>query len=221
MGNRIRSRSFFSVIEELCERGDILIRKLTSTDSSASLPAGTRLRVQIVDGDERFSIEGKPVSKELDAFLDRVVNLDTGNSSNDDQYGTTERKNVGDHWDVNKASMVADAERHGHTFLADKISGHVKFERLTQVKDTECLQIRVMTKVDDFSDKAVEGFEVQNSSISMDIKALLPADQSMPALEESQRVAMRAKMESVSQSGMVLDMSSVISLKTEYIYQRQ
>lgn len=200
---------------------DIVVRKLTTSDGSVSLPPGTKVRVEVVDGDESFSIDGKVVSKELDSFLDRVVSIDTGGTDNDGQFGTKERQKIGHHWDVKKAGMVADAKQHGHAFQSDNISGHVKLERLTQVKGTECLQIRVISKVNEFSDKAARGFEVVSSSISMDTKVLLPVDQSTPALEESQRVNMRAKMESVSQPGMTLEISSVFSLKTEFSYQRQ
>ena len=56
-----------------------------------------------------FEIEGAPASGKVSKALDLVVNITSGGPTDDDIFGTTERKKAGDSWPINKAVAITDA----------------------------------------------------------------------------------------------------------------
>ncbi len=84
---------------------------VTTSGSAADIePKGTVINSSVVDKKEVHEIDGKAVDHPVARALDMVISLSCGEPTNDEMFGTKERKKPRDSWDVNGDKIKAALE---------------------------------------------------------------------------------------------------------------
>lgn len=94
----------------------LTVDKFTQTIGSATsevVPGGTVIACSVADKKQVYTIDGKPVDAAVAQALDMVVDLSHGQHTDDEIFGTTDRKKKGDSWDANAAIATSDLKASG------------------------------------------------------------------------------------------------------------
>src|SRR5262249_39020383 len=76
-------------------------------DKKKAVPRGTLVIASVENGDQVFRVNGQPVDPDTATALSLVLWLDPQEKSEDQVFGTSEQKRVGESWAI-KAASVAD-----------------------------------------------------------------------------------------------------------------
>ncbi|HBC87790.1 MAG TPA: hypothetical protein DCZ94_12620 [Lentisphaeria bacterium] len=140
-----------------------------------------------VKGDDTFfEVEGKPVSEELSNTLGLIEILDPSDTTDDDVFGTKERRKIGDTWNMNPDPMPADFAKSGIKVDKKNIKGSATLEKLVKSNGKDCLQISAEITMKDVNISDLPaGFTVKNSVMMGTGSSIYPVDTSMGILEET------------------------------------
>ncbi|HCE42001.1 MAG TPA: hypothetical protein DET40_00440 [Lentisphaeria bacterium] len=161
---------------------------------NAAIEKGTVIIVLVKDGKVVFEIDGKAVDESLSLTLALVENLYTGGVSDDDIFGSSEKKKIGDSWKLNTEKVPADMARHGISIEAKNIDGSVKLEKLEKSGDMDCLFITAEMTFKDIIPKLPAGLTVESSAMMNSFSALFPIDTSIPKLDQTLEFKMQMTM---------------------------
>lgn len=137
------------------------------------------------DKEDVFEINGNPVDSEIQELLAEVITLSRPFSTDDDVFGTKERKKVGDSWKVNAELAAKDLRKLGLGTRKEDIEGTVILEKVVNVGQTECLQIGYKLNIKRMSPSPPSGFVVKKGIGKVQFSWKLPIDTSMGYLEDS------------------------------------
>ena len=130
----------------------IVVEKFMITEEGfkfEGLPKGTRLIASLKDREVVFAEalegqeEGKPLAEgiEFDA-LQQVISLDNeGDVTDDDIFGSKEKRKVGDKWPVNKGKAIEDFRKDDIVIFADRFKGETKLAGVVKVKGVDCYRL--------------------------------------------------------------------------------
>jgi len=110
-------------------------------NETVALAKGTRVIVRLQDPDKMFLINNKKVSSNIKKLLELFFSPIDNNVTDDDIYGTKERKKIGDSWNVNRAMAAKVLSKDGVVIQEDSIKGSTKLENITTVNGKPCLYI--------------------------------------------------------------------------------
>ena len=143
-----------------------------------------------VKGDKTvFEIAGQPVDAETAEALDLVVGLGRNRASDDEIFGTKERKKVGDHWAMNAELAAKDLQdvMKGSTVKKEDVAGTVTLDKVVKVGTTDCLQISAEMTV---NNAMMPDMKVAQMKIQAHFSGLFPIDFSKDIMEESDSITM-------------------------------
>jgi hypothetical protein len=153
------------------------------------LAKGAVVIASVKDDETVFEIAGQPVDAETAEALGLVVALGRNRASDDEVFGTKERKKVGDHWAMNAelaAKELQDVMK-GSTVKKEDVAGTVTLDKVVKVGTTDCLQISVEMTV---NNETIPGMEVSQMKIQVHFSGLFPIDLSKDIMEESDSMTM-------------------------------
>jgi hypothetical protein len=84
------------------------MNRIKGTAKEVLLTGGTKVVASVKGKEEVYEIDGKPASRELAEALGHVISLSDGGATDDDIFGTKERKKVGDSWSINEELALKD-----------------------------------------------------------------------------------------------------------------
>ena len=180
----------------------IVIEKFMITEEGFTfegMPKGTRLIASLKDREVIFSEalegqeDGKPVAEgiELDA-LQQVISLDDeGDVTDDDIFGSKEKRKVGDKWPVNKDKAIEDFRKDDIVIFADRFKGETKLAGVVKVNGAECYRLTGSFDAQQFRPPVPRGFRVQESGLTAKYAGCFPGDTKLPELETTVDVRMR------------------------------
>lgn len=172
----------------------VVSRCLMSTNGSTVekevLAKDTQVVAQLRDGQMEFLIDGKVVSKDIAKMLGLLISLPTSQTTDDDIFGTKERKKVGDSWAVNSSKGAADLSFEGIKVNADDIKGSTKIDKLLVVGGTNCLQLSSRMEISNILPPLPEGLTVTESNMSATFTGEFPVDVSMRQMSEGITMSM-------------------------------
>ncbi len=111
---------------------------------STPLPAGTVLTVERATqpGTEpHLRVNGREVSEEVASALAIVITRRTSETNDDDVFGSSTPRRVGERWNVNAALAQQELARGGAPEM--RLRGDVRATGLTTIDSVECLELRV------------------------------------------------------------------------------
>jgi len=161
----------------------IKLNRVEGEDRKELLPKGTIVVTAIEEGKQVFRIGERKVDKPLEGALSTLVELRTGEVTDDETFGTPDRKKVGDSWPINRESAAREFAAQGTPAAAENIKGKTALEKAVKVGDVECLQIRRDVRVKDLKGPAPRGWRMRQSKARMVVTDLIPVDVEEPGLE--------------------------------------
>jgi len=162
-------------------------------DGQESTPfaAGTVINASVKDGKVVFDVDNKPVDDRLSAALSLVESLYTGGIGDDEVFGTSDRKKIGDSWKIRPEAIPADMARHEIKVDKDKIDGSVRVEKLEKSGDADCLFISAEMSVKDIVPKLPENLKVESSVMMTNFTGLFPLDLASQRLAQTTEFKMQ------------------------------
>lgn len=200
-------------------RSEIVVRKLTLTADgrpTATPPAKTIILASIKDGDEHFTVNGEPADRAVASLLKKIFELDDGDASKQESFGTDAPKKVGDVWDANRDVMSKDAQRQGLSIKAADIAARTKLVKIAPVTGKPCAHLLVTGEVKNIKPPAPNGFSVKDGTMKMKLEFATPVDRSSPELINAQEMTTRMVMESTQQPGIVIDTTGVTRVASTF-----
>ncbi len=88
------------------KRFTVLASKITrGSNTGLILPSGTEVIASIQNGQTVYEVNQKPVDEEIAGYLRAVISLHLASVADDDMYGTSTPKKVGESWPVSVDAM--------------------------------------------------------------------------------------------------------------------
>ena len=164
-------------------------KKIKGNDTEEDvLPKGTQVVVRLRNSKMEFLVDGKIASKETAEVLGDFFSLSKSRGTDNDIFGTKDRKQVGDHWPLNSIA-AANAAPRGIKVDAKNIKGNTKIEKVVMVHGTKCLQINNSFEMSKFTMPSFPKWMViEKANISASGSGAFPVDTSIRRL--SQKVKM-------------------------------
>lgn len=115
--------------------------------------------------------------------------------TDDDVFGTKEKKKVGDSWKLNPKALAVSAKRDKVTIDPKKATGKITLVGVVRVRGHECLEVKGQFTVKDVRPpvKLPRGLRLTKSEMTGRIHSKLPVDPKLPELEN--RMGMSMTME--------------------------
>lgn len=176
---------------------NLVIEKFVRTDAKGGelLPAGTTVLVEFVGGRTTFKVGGEPTGRLVSRVLEMAaVNAHSDDKAMDDQvFGTTERKKVGDSWPINAAVAAADLVKMNIPATPDKLSGQTTLAEALQQDGQKVLRLTGSMEMNGVSPQLPPGVEVQKSSLVATMSGLFPVDLTKQAVQAGTSMTMEVK----------------------------
>jgi hypothetical protein len=136
------------------------------------------------EGDTVFTVDGDPALEDIAKALGLVISIHRPSSPTDDDiFGTKERKRVGDTWNIDSAAAAADLSKTGLMVSAEALKGTVSLTGVRSVDAVKALDVTAKLRAEGFAmagGDLPEWLQVEKSSLAGDLKVLVPADPDAP-----------------------------------------
>jgi hypothetical protein len=160
--------------------------KLTRTDDAGVkelVTNGSIITVSMKDGDEVSEMAGHRLPLPAQEAITVILPLDPNGPTQDELYGTSQRKRPGDRWDANMDLIVKDLLRRSASANKEDLSGTVTFERITNVGKTPCLLISGSIDCTQYVPFVASEVRVEKGFLKIGFSEKLPVAASMQPLE--------------------------------------
>ncbi|HVT14722.1 MAG TPA: hypothetical protein VHQ90_00895 [Thermoanaerobaculia bacterium] len=191
----------FTVAQEILQvspkgnplRASLTVRSFTCEENGVStqLKVGDVIAAHLDAGDTVFELRGAALPSKFRAALETVFALHSDDESSEDEaYGTSQRRSLGESWSVNP-ELVAKRMMLRHLIVApEDVSGSVTLVGRKSVANRPCLEVR--------STLELRNAQFASRTTSSDLKMrvpvlryagtkLVPLDPSLPLPEETER----------------------------------
>ena len=108
-----------------------------------------------------FEVGGVPVDRELHKALSTVFTLSKGGITDDDVFGTKQRKKVGDSWDIDTRRAVEGLESRAMTIPKKHAKGKVTLDKVVRVEGMECLNVVGTINISNVVFPVPSGFKIE------------------------------------------------------------
>ncbi|MGD1001528.1 MAG: hypothetical protein ABSA67_12625 [Candidatus Brocadiia bacterium] len=164
-------------------RVKVEVEKLTRIEGDARrelLPKGSVVTVAWDGKGQAFDMAGglDPDTEESLRLLNLVSENPNG-PTDDEVFGSKERKKVGDRWEGNSELMAKDIIRYGILAKKEDFKSTVTLDKVVRVGKTECLQLTCAFTCDKFEPPLPPGFTVEKSALKADFSNKLPVATSL------------------------------------------
>jgi len=107
------------------------------------LTAGSRVTASRKDGKPVFEVGDKPAGEDVSKALALAISVGEGGATDDEIFGTTERKKVADSWSINEELAKKDfaTKPIAQAFEIQKISGKTTLQNVTKEDDHDVLHL--------------------------------------------------------------------------------
>jgi hypothetical protein len=177
------------------------------------LPKGTEVKASVALRKTQFEINGQPASAEVAEALGTVVTLSTQDHTDDELFGTTERKRVGNSWKIN-SPLFAEMLTMPGMEMKD-VTGKGALNKVLQ----EPNGTRLLVSVEATGQAAVQAGQKGLPPGTMTFKgtAELPTDPKLPRTAETSDMSYSARVKRAMPNGqdseMRIDMKRTVAVK--------
>ena len=172
------------IIVEKCEiarkKGDVF-KKI--------LDPGSRVTVRRINNAREFIMDGKPLPQDARAVFDLLITLAGESDVDDDQvFGTSEPRFVGDQWPIDTAAFVKGLGTETINLPGDTLKGEVTLEKIVDINGIRCLELKGRIDASKLSIAQPGGFPLENGVFYFTFSTKLPMDTSLQALFAENRL---------------------------------
>ncbi|WP_460596698.1 hypothetical protein [Geomonas sp. Red276] len=155
------------------------------------VPAGTEILAELQGKEEVFLMNGKPVSPEVKKVMNLFFSLRNDKTTDDDVFGTKERKKVGDRWPVHHAEMATSLAEVGILAKADSIKGSTALDKIVETDGIKALRITGNVEVENLTSPAIPPeFIVDKANAFVYFSGDFPIDTTKPPLSDKMDMTM-------------------------------
>lgn len=178
------------------------------------LPKDTLVLAETAGTKERFSVNGKPVSKDAAKVLGYVISLYDGDTSTtDDVFAPDGPKKPGDTWKPNAAKLLAGFrhkfKKGGLMPKPSEITGEVTFVGVKKVNGMDVLEMKVQVKIPNIA-PPLGPVKLTAGSMEIGMSGWLPKDPNVVA-HDLHGMSIKMHIE-----GEIVKGSSVIQVVVDY-----
>jgi hypothetical protein len=206
-------------------KAKLTIAKLIRTsggESTELLPAGTVVTAEHVGRRTAFKQGDHAVAPLVSAALATLgVTMASDQQANDDQvFGTTGRKQVGDSWPINAELAAADLVKMGIPVTAANLSGQTTLAEVVSQDGGPVLRLTATMDIKGANPPLPPGLEVQSSVFTTAMSGLFPVDATKPVQQEGTSMVMEVKAGGTN-NGRTMEMTMTKKTTRETSYTRK
>ena len=128
-------------------------------------------------GKTEFTVDGDPALDDISKALGVVISAHTpGSPTDDDIFGTTERKKVGDTWSINTRTAATYLSKAGLGVSADNLKGTVSLDAVKTVGGVKALSLTTHMSAEGMTMELPEFLQIEKSSMAGEFTSLVPVD---------------------------------------------
>lgn len=160
---------------------------ITKAGETKSLIETGRIVIATREGEEEiFKIDDVPVDAITKKALSITVPLDDVDVTDDDIFGTREKKSVGDSWKINAALAVKSLEDALKVSTSTaNVKGTTTLEGVVKTGREEHLIVSAWISIDSFSVPLPNGFKIQDGQVNASFSGKFPIKPTRERFEES------------------------------------
>ncbi|MBS0658205.1 MAG: hypothetical protein JSR82_08165 [Verrucomicrobia bacterium] len=168
--------------------------RLTETKVSAKadgkpaevFPDGTAIEAEYTTKKTVYTRDGKPLEDKAGKLLAVVFRLSGDESPDDTMFGTTERKQVGQRWNLNaEAAAAALSSSTGTKFEAKDLQGGCTLEAVVPGAGGPALRIAGDFLINSFQVPLPNGLRMRKGRVTSKIGGLFPVDPAKGVLQQN------------------------------------
>ncbi len=163
-----------------------------------TIPAGTVITGTLHGGETLFEIKDGKLSATASEVFALLFDLDEGESTTDEVFGTKERKKPGDSWPINVDAGARDLIHDGIEVSPADISGSVSLLDVREYKGQKCLELMARCRVGRLKpawDDLPAGLEVAEAALIIQFSGLFPEEVPLELVKTSMTLEMTARLE--------------------------
>ena len=170
------------------------VSKLTKTDKATGktvelLSKGTVVHARANGKKDEFLVDGKPLPPETQAALNMFIKFPKNDATDNDVFGTKEKKKVGDSWPINKKRIAQDLTKEKINVKPEDVSGKTTLEKVVEVDGEKCLVLSAWMKIENVKFAAFPGMKVKKGDMKADFSGNFPVDPAkQPKTEDSKKI---------------------------------
>lgn len=213
-------------VDEKLEASRVEYRVESCSQSSSGkteevIPPGTKVVADSKGGETSFTIGGRPVPPDVEEALKVVVSVHSSDSPTDDEiFGTRERKRIGEKWGIQAADAAHSLSRSGLHISADNLKGSVQIDGLRTLDAVKALEISAHIRADKVGLDAPQGMKVESGVLEADLSGLVPVDpKSRVRLSDKMQMRMRVRVggqKPETGEKVTLEVSMELSIENNY-----
>lgn len=171
-----------------------IVKLLQNAAREPVLAAGTTVVISRSGEKEVVEIDGKPITNAMAKALALAVEITSGGPTDDEIFGTTERKQVGERWLVNETLALRDANAKmaGSGMKVSNLKGMTTLQKVTKDAGTDVLHL-VSNLGATLSTTGTTPLKSLGSTMTATFTAALPIDNTKSIREEGGTMAMTMK----------------------------
>jgi hypothetical protein len=171
-----------------------IVKLLQGTAKEPLLAAGTKVIASRSGPKMGFEIAGEPAASAVAKALDLAVSITSGGPTDDEIFGTAERKKVGDRWPLNEALALQDANKKlvGSGLAVAKIEGATTLQKVTKDGAGEVVHLRANLTAT-LAPGAQGPFTAVDATMTAVFTGAFPSDLTKSVREEGQTMTMVIK----------------------------
>lgn len=167
-------------------RTEYLIETLQRTSLGTTedvLSAGRKVVAESKGGKTMFTVDGGPASAPVSDALSVVISASAPDSPTDDEiFGTRERKRVGESWSIDSASAAAYLSKAGLSVSPKDLEGKVSLDDVTTVGAVKALEITAHLRAERMKVSLPDWAKIEEASMEAGFTGLVPVDPDIPNL---------------------------------------
>jgi hypothetical protein len=142
------------------------------------LPAGKKVVAESnAEGETVFTVDGDPALKDISKALGVVISAHTPGAPSDDEiFGTSERKHVGDTWSIHTETTAAYLSKAGLKVSPENLKGTVSLDAVKTVGAVKALALTAHLSAKGMTMDVPDFIQLEKSSMTGEFSALVPVN---------------------------------------------
>ena len=198
----------------------VVVTKLTKKENGSTvevevLAKGTLFTVKKINDEEVFQINNKSVDDAVAIVLKEFFSISSSKYTDDDIFGTKDRKVIGDSWPINSVMAAAQAQKKGISVDPKQTTGNTSIIKKLVTNGKDCLQVRGTLSVEDMIPPLPATLILQESKMTGTMFEVLPIDTTLKSLfsKHSMNFSLVAKTKQTPNTPVVTVKSTMKNLK--------
>ena len=196
-------------------------RQSSSGKTEEVVPPGTKVLAESSNGETAFTVAGRPLPPDVEEALKLLISVHSPDSPTDDEvFGTRERKRVGEKWGIRAASAAQSLSRSGLRVSAQDLKGTVALDGLRTLDSVKALEISAHIRADKVGIDAPHGMRIEKGLLEADLSGFVPVDtKSRERLSDKMQMRMTVRVggeKPETGEKVTLEVSMELSLENNY-----